>query len=134
MNQPHPFLDTNVLLYAFAAGDRRSQEAERLMAAGGVVSVQALNEFAAVAHRKLKWTWTQILDALDVIRELCLEVTPVTLAAHTRALRIAQRFGYTIHDATIIAAAIESGCRILYSEDMQHGQRIEGLLIRNPFA
>jgi predicted nucleic acid-binding protein len=46
---------------------------------------------------------------------------------------LAQRFGFSIYDGLIAAAALETGCRVLYTEDMQSGQKIEGLIIRNPF-
>lgn len=55
-----PFLDTNVVLYAFRQGDSRSQKAEALLAEGGAISVQVLNEFVAVARRKLNKSWEEV--------------------------------------------------------------------------
>ena len=63
-----PFLDTNVLIYSVAKNDARSEIAEVLLAAGGVVSVQVFNEFAATARRKLGMSWDDIAEALDAIR------------------------------------------------------------------
>ncbi len=57
----------------------------------------------------------------------------MTTATHVAAINIARRYGYHIYDALIIAAALQSSCRILYSEDMQDGQVIDGLTICNPF-
>lgn len=127
------FLDTTVLIYAVKSDDRRSETAERLLAAGGTVSVQALNEFAAVARRKLKMSWKEIQHALLAIRTLCGAPVPVTVETHELGLRIAQRYGFHIYDSLTIAAAQASGCTTLYSEDMQHGQKIGAVTIRNPF-
>ena len=127
------FFDTNVLLYVYRLNDPRSEMAERLLAAGGVVSVQSLNEFVSVAHRKLNMPWKAILDALDDIGVLCPSPVPLTLTIHQKALRIAERYRYHIYDSLLIAAALQASCRTFFSEDMQHGQTIESLTIRNPF-
>ena len=127
------FFDTNVLIYAFAQNDPRSEAAEALLAAGGLVSVQILNEFVAVAVRKLSMPWDDVLEALAAIRTLCPAPVPLTVDTHESALRIAQQFGYRIYDSLVVAAALEAGCDTLYSEDMQHAQVIEALTIRNPF-
>ena len=63
-----PFFDTNVILYAFRQDDTRGQAAETLLAAGGALSVQVLNEFVAVARRKLDKSWEEVRRALDVLR------------------------------------------------------------------
>jgi predicted nucleic acid-binding protein len=64
-----------------------------------------------------------------------LAVHPVTLEAHEAGLRIAERYGFSVYDAMIVASAIEVGCDILWSEDMQGGMVLEeGLRIVNPFA
>ena len=128
----NPFFDTNVLLYAVKPADPRAERARRLLADGGIISVQALNEFSNVARRKLGQPWGEINEKLGAVRALC-EVKPLTVATHERALALAERYGYQIYDALHLASALESGCSILYTEDMQHGQQIEGLTIRNPF-
>jgi len=129
-----PFFDTNVLIYAFGEGDPRNQIARKLLGEGGVTGVQVLNEFVAVARRKLGFSWHEILDSLAAIRVLCPSVAALTLEAHERGLHIAQRYGYRIFDALVIATAIEAGSSTLLSEDMEDGQRIETLTIRNPFS
>jgi predicted nucleic acid-binding protein len=128
------FFDTTILIYAVSEGDERTSTAERLLAAGGSLSVQVLNEFAAVAKRKLKMSWSQIADVLDAARALCDPPLPLTVETHEAALRVATRYGYHIYDSLIIAAALDAGCHILYSEDMQDGQQIDSLTIRNPFS
>jgi predicted nucleic acid-binding protein len=128
------FFDTNVLIYAALQPDPRSDRARALLAQGGAVSVQVLNEFANVARRKLRKPWPEVAQALTAVRALCPPPLPVTLATHEAALGIAARFGYRIYDSLIIASALEAACATLYSKDMQDGQAIEGrLTIRNPF-
>ena len=129
-----PFLDTNVILYAFREGDARGRVAEMLLARGARVSVQVLNEFVAVARRKLKKNWKEVRRALDILKVLCPEPLPLTMGTHERALQIAERYGYSIFDSLIIATAIDSGAGTLYSEDLRDGQTIGSVTIRNPFS
>ena len=97
--------------------------------------MQILNEFVSVARRKLQMPWSDVTEALAAFRELCPSPLAVTIAIHEAALTIAEKHSYGIYDALIIAAALESGCAVLYSEDFQDGQTIDGqLTIRNPFA
>ena len=127
------FFDTTILIYALSEGHSRATTAEELLDSGGVVSVPVLNEFAAVARRKLGMSWDEVGEALSAIRALCEPPAPVTVEVHESALHIAQRYGFHIYDALILAAALDRGCTILYSEDMQDGQRVNSLTIRNPF-
>lgn len=127
------FFDTNVLLYLLSADAAKAERAESLLAAGGVVSVQVLNEFAAVTSRKLAMSFEEIGEILGVVRALC-RVEPMTVAVHERGLEIAARYGFTVYDALIWAAALSAGCRTLYSEDMQPGQTIAGTTLQNPFV
>jgi predicted nucleic acid-binding protein len=128
------FFDTNVFVYAIIQDDRRSDRAEELIAEGGKVSVQVLSEFAAVARKKTKMPWIEIRLALDSIKALCPDPLPVTIDTHKEALAIAEKYGYRIYDALMVASALEARCAILYSEDMQDGQVIDNrLTIRNPF-
>jgi len=127
------FFDTNVLVYAFAQDDPRTEIAEGLLRAGGVVGVQMLNEFVAVATRKLAMPWKEVLEALSALRVLFPSPVPLTVETHDAALRIAGRYGYRIYDSLAIAAALEAHCKTLFSEDLHDGQAIDGLTIRNPF-
>ena len=129
------FFDTNVLIYAVAEDDPRSARAEELLASGGVLSVQILNEFVSVARRKILMSWSDVTEALDAFQVLCPSPLPITIEMHQAALKIAEKHGYNIYDALVVAAALEAGCATLYSEDFIDGQMIEGqLTIRNPFA
>ena len=71
-----PFFDTTILIYAISEGDSRAAVAEGLLAGGGHISVQVLNEFAAVARRKLSMSWDEIAEALAAIRALCEPACP----------------------------------------------------------
>jgi predicted nucleic acid-binding protein len=127
------FFDTTVLIYSISSEQPRTAMAEKLLADGGWISVQVLNEFAAVARRKLDMSWEETREALLAIRGLCETPIPLSIKTHQAALEIAARYGYHIYDALILAAALESHCDILYTEDMQNGQSIGPLIIRNPF-
>lgn len=129
------FFDTNIFLYAVDVSDRRMETARGRIAEGGQISVQVLNEFAAVARRKLKWTWPAIGSALATFRQIFPEPRPLHIQTHERALEIAARDGSSIYDSLLLASALEARCDIFLSEDMQHGRVIEErLTIRNPFA
>jgi predicted nucleic acid-binding protein len=128
------FFDTNVLIYAVAKNDPRATKAEALLTRGGVISVQSLNELVSVARRKLGMPWKEVKEFLDVISTLCPHPVAISLDTHRGALAIAEKYGYSIYDALIASAALEAGCKTLYSEDLQDGQIINRqLTIRNPF-
>ena len=127
------FFDTNILLYLLSADAAKAQRAEELVAERGWVSVQVLNEFASVASRRLRMSIPDIRECLEPIRSICV-VEPVSVETHALGLEVAERFGFSLYDSMIVAAALLAGCGTLYSEDLQDGQRIDGLLIRNPFS
>ena len=103
------------------------------MGRGGIASVQVLNEFVHVARRKLRHDWPQIEFALGLFRASLDDIMPITLMTHTAAVSLAREHGLSFYDALIVASAVEAGCDILYSEDMQHGRTFGGLGIVNPF-
>jgi len=128
------FFDTNVLIYAVGKNDPRASRAEVLLAGGGIVSIQSLNEFVSVARRKLGMPWKEVKEMLDIICVFCPDPVPISLDTHRGAVAIAEKYGYSIYDALIASAALEAGCKTLYSEDLQDGQIINRqLTIRNPF-
>jgi predicted nucleic acid-binding protein len=129
------FFDTNVLIYAVAENEPRSARAEELLLSGGVISVQILNEFTAVARRKLLMPWAEVAEAVEAFLVLCPSPIAITIETHIAARAIAEKLGCNIYDALVVAAALDAGCTTLYSEDFQDGQVIEGkLTIRNPFG
>lgn len=128
------FFDTNVLVYAFASDDRRSAMAESLLAAGGVLGVQALNELTNVLHRKLSRSWDEIDSATGILESFLGPARPLTSAIHGRAIRLARDHRLSFYDALIVAAAQDAGCTTLLSEDLQHGRRFGSLRVLNPFS
>ena len=128
------FLDSNVLLYLASADPLKANRAETVLAVGGTISVQVLNEVANVARRKMAMSWEEVRAFISGVRAL-VETIPLTISVHDRGLELAERYGLSIYDTLIVAAALEAGCDTLYSEDMQHGMRIgESLTIVNPFV
>ena len=132
MSADSRFFDTNILLYARSDDDVKLMKSEQILRDGGVVSVQVLNEFANVSRRKWRRDWLEIRAALIAFRA-SLRVEPVTIETHERGLALAERYGFAVYDAMIVAAAERAGCKVLYSEDMQDRMVIGGLTLRNPY-
>lgn len=127
------FIDTNVLLYLLSGDTAKADCADRVVHAGGTISVQVLNEFAAVASRKLKMSNREICEVLAAVGAVCL-VVPLTEETHILGMQVSKRYRLSIYDAMIVAAALEAGCKTLWSEDMHHGLVVEKrLVIQNPF-
>jgi len=127
-----PFFDTNVLVYLLSNDAARADAAEAELAEGGHLSVQVLNEFTSVARKKARLAWSDIDEVLEPLRSIC-TVHPLTLDTHDRARKLAERHRLGFWDALIVASALEARCTVLLTEDLQHGQRFEGLAVRNPF-
>lgn len=126
------FFDSNGLLYLISSDLQKAEQMKTLLARRGVISVQVLNEFASVASRKYAVDWPTVRAVLAGIREVC-SVEPVTVVTHEDAMSLAERYRFSFYDSLIVASALLAGCSTLYSEDMQHGQVVGGLTIRNPF-
>ena len=127
------FLDTNILLYLLSRDEEQAACVETIVSNGGIISVQVLNEFASVASRKLGMTYAEIREYLVTIRVIC-DVRPLTVETHLLGLDMAERYGFSFYASLIVSSALLSDCTTLYSEDMQHGQKIENrIVIVNPF-
>lgn len=132
------FLDTNILIYLFDETDaRKNQRAEEVVrrtleTGGGCISHQVVQETLNVVTRKLNATREDAREFLDHVLIPLWKVNP-TRALYRRSLDLQQRYGFSFYDSLIVAAGLEAGCRTLYSEDLQDGQRIEGLTIVDPF-
>ena len=127
-----PFIDSNVVLYLLSGDAAKADRAEALLEAGGVISVQVLNEVASVCLRKLKMPWAEIDPLLLAVKTAC-EIVPLTLASHEKAVELARRFQLSLYDANIVATALLAGASLLLTEDMRNGLRIDGLTLQNPF-
>lgn len=134
------FIDTNVFIYQLERQDaRKAAIAERLIQEGiaagtACISFQVVQECLNVALRHAQ----QPLTAEELRRYLVSVLAPLYrvqpgLRLYQSALDLQDRYRFAFYDALIVAAALEAGCARLYSEDLQHGQRIDGLTIENPF-
>jgi predicted nucleic acid-binding protein len=133
MSKLRAFFDTNVLLYMLSADQRKADRAEEVVGGGGVISVQVLNEFAAVASRKFAMPWPEIRESLSIVRSVC-QVEPLTAETHDLALDLVGRHSFAWYDALVAASALIAGCSVLYSEDFQNGLKIDGRIgVANPF-
>ncbi len=130
---PDSFFDTNVLLYIASSDQAKAERAEELIAAGGVISVQVLNEFGNVARRKMALPWSETRAFLSILCHLML-VRPLTVEVHELGLDLAERYRLSVYDAMIAASALDAGCDMLWSEDMQDGMVLaDRLHIADPF-
>lgn len=134
------FIDTNVFVYSFDANSalKRKKAQEIIQSAlsdhQGIISYQVVQEFMNVATRKfLKPLSLRDCELYldEVLAPLCEVYASVEL--YKRALDVAEGTGYSFYDSLIVASAIEGHCRILYSEDLQEEQNVQGVTIRNPF-
>lgn len=127
------FFDTNIVLYLLDTGEK-ARLAEDLLRDGGVISVLVLNEALVNCIRKAGMTWDEAGEFLYAIRELC-TVVDLTPDLHDLGRALGERYGLSVYDAMIVAAALVADCATLYSEDMQDGLVIENRLrITNPFS
>ena len=134
MSGADAFLDTSVLLYLLSTDAEKAERAEELLTRKGVISVQVLNECAAVSLRKRALSLDEVREFLESIRMLCV-TRPLTVENHERGLEIAERYGFSLYDSMIVASALEANCRTLYAEDLQDRQVIQKQLrVVDPFV
>jgi predicted nucleic acid-binding protein len=131
------FVDSNVLVYVFDRREPRKQATatawvDALWKSGdGAVSTQVLQEFYNVATRKLGQPLPRT-EAREVVRRLMVwEVVNVDPDVIEAAFTVEDRYGLAWWDALIVAAAQKANCRLLLSEDLQHGQDYGGLKVAN---
>jgi len=128
------FLDSNICIYAFDMDNKKKEKALDLIICNqSFISTQVLMEMANVALKKLKFTQEEIQLSVDYLTAFC-SLHLIDLSTIKLAFEVRQKYLYSLYDALIVAAALESNCNILYTEDMQHGHFINKRLnIVNPF-
>jgi predicted nucleic acid-binding protein len=127
------FADTNIPLYALDVDAEKRKKALALLRGNPVISVQVVNEFISVAIGKMKLARPQINRLARVMMKRC-EVVTMDEAMVKEAIALGERYQLSHWDSLIIAAALRANCDTLYSDDMQHGQLIDGrLTFINPF-
>ncbi len=135
------FLDTNIFVYTFDETSPVQQAQARelvelaLTTRLGVVSHQVVQELLNVATRKFSVPLS-LGDCRAYVEQVLAPLWRVspTVALYLRALDVQERSGYSFYDSLIVAAALEAGCRTLYSQDLQHGREFDALTVKDPFA
>ena len=128
------FLDSNVMIYAYFKQDKKKQRiSKQLISQNAIISTQVLQELINTLHRKMGVDYSIVRSILQECLKNC-GLNTNTSDTVFGALDVAERYGFSFYDSLIVAAALESKCTTLYSEDMQHNQHIESLTIINPFT
>lgn len=134
------FLDTNVFAYMFDEVAREKQRRSgvlvrhALASNEGVVSFQVVQEFLSLAFRR----FDPRMSSTEAEQFLAMTLGPLLAVQSSHmlyweALHLSRRYALSWYDSLIVAAAIEADCRILYTEDLQHGQKFDKLRVQNPF-
>ena len=134
------FLDTNIFVYSFDDRNRIKQKKAQslidtaLAERSGLISTQVIQEFLNVALRKFDKPLSvqEGRSYLDVVLTPLCEVFP-TAKLYQHALELKAETGFAFYDSLIIASALSTNCKVLYTEDLQNNQRIADLIIKNPF-
>ena len=130
---PGSFLDSNIVLYLASEDLLKADRAQELVAEGGTISVQVLNEIANISRRKMGLSWAETRNFLLMIRGL-LKVEPITIEIQDVGISLAERYQLSVYDSMIVSAALSAECDTFLSEDLQNGLLINGRLrVLNPF-
>ncbi len=128
------FFDTNILVYGYD-DTARGVKARSLVAQGGQIAVQSLNELALVLRRRYGMSFADMRAEVARVAETLHAPVPLTLDVHRAGMALAERYKLAIYDSMLLAAALTAGCDTFWSEDMADGLVIDGrLTIRNPFT
>ena len=128
------FIDTNIVIYALGPHSLKATFATPLFTSNPTISTQVLSETANVALKRLALPISEIRKLLLTLESLCRVEIIVPSTLHL-AFDITERYGFSWYDSLIVASALEAGCDTLYTEDLHHGQLIEGkLTVTNPFS
>jgi len=136
-NRNKVFIDSNVLIYAYSNSEQAKQQVARQIVKENytVISTQVLQEMSNTLYRKFMVDYSFIKETLEECIYSNNEVYTNQQYTILRACDVAKRYQFSFYDSLIISAALESHCDILYSEDLQHNQVIDGVLtIKNPFV
>jgi predicted nucleic acid-binding protein len=134
----HEFFDTNILLYSQVDECQAKKDiaksllADKIVSGEPYISVQVSNEFVVNALRKGK----SLTEVQKIVEQFLKSFHVLSITKHTSmdAFRISSRYQFSFWDSLIVASALEAGCTTLYTEDLQDGQIVDGILVvRNPF-
>lgn len=133
------FIDTNILVYANDSSDKAKQEICKHIILQGIqkqniaVSVQVLGEFYVTVTRKIKKQMDPELAKKEILLLRAIEIVEIDYHSVIQAVNHLRKYQLSYWDALILASALKSGCNQIYTEDLNHGQNIEGIRIINPF-
>jgi len=129
------FLDTNIVIYAYSVDQAQKRQIARALIEAGnaVISAQVLNEYCNSTRKKYPHMFDRVEETLHELLDT-LQVRDLGPATTLRAVQLVKRYGYSYYDSLIVASAMEAGCSVLVSEDMQNGMLVDDRLrIVNPF-
>lgn len=132
------FFDSNILIYFVDERDSRKQEiakniiSDAVQNKNGMISTQSLQEFYNVITKKMNCPKDKAKELVKMFSEL-FPVTQVTVPLILKAIDISIKDGFSFWDSLILSAANDTGCILVYSEDMNNGQIICGTKVLNPF-
>ena len=129
------FLDTNIIIYAYSNSEsHKADKANALIfEESSLISLQVINEFSNICLKKIRLDGEAVISAIKEITCVT-NVVGFSLSTQLQALQLCHQHSFSYYDALIVATALETGCTILYSEDMQNNQLIKNQLrIINPF-
>ena len=132
MNDKH-FVDSNIWIYLFDQDKVKKSTALQMLGKSPIIRTQVIAENINVCLKKLKLSLDDAEKHANNLIQQC-QIVLIQPSTIDSAVQLAKRYQYSFYDSLILAAALEHGCTILYSEDFQHGQVIEEILeIKNPF-
>ncbi len=127
------FLDSNVVIYALGDDLDKKSVAQDLLDKSPILSTQVLTEVSQVCLKKLKLEPDLVVQWIGLLNSRT-QVVSISVEMIQEAIKIAQKYKYSFYDSLIISVSLHANVEILYSEDMQHGQKIKSLKIINPFC
>lgn len=126
-------LDTNILTYLWDKdGSKKKIIADSLVLTNPVISTQVVSEYLNVCRKLLQLPKVETFELCNNVFERC-RIVPVSITTLSVAFSLVRQYDFQIFDAIIVSSALESGCEILYSEDMHNGLKVDKLTIINPF-
>lgn len=129
------FIDTNVLVYLSSTNEQKKEIAKKLIYSkqGASISTQVLSEFSNVVYRKKLFSSKKLIEFINIFSKI-FEIEIITAVTVMNAIKIKEKYQFSLWDSMIISSALETGCNALFTEDMQNNQLIENkLTIMNPF-
>lgn len=129
------FVDTNILIYAYSDTEleKKKKALSLLTTESVVISTQVVNEFIWVMTRKFNVAFGSLKFIIDNIFDLY-KVCIINKSSVLKAIDLSKRLNFSYWDSLMLASALEAGCTIFYTEDLQDGQNIYNqIIVINPF-